>query len=106
VIDLTAKIDLSGRWIYFGAITLLSLALFMIYYSLFGFGLTNQDTFDYAQIARQLVEGRGFTTKQINFFPYLAALRHLGPLAPPWPSLFRFPLPSLMIAFFFLLFGV
>jgi len=106
MIDLTGKIDLSGRWIYFSAVTLLALTLFFIYYSLFGFGFTNQDTFDYAQIARQLVEGRGFTTKQVNFFHYLAALRHLGPLAPPWPSLFRFPLPSLMIAFFFLLFGV
>ncbi len=106
MIKMTADIKLSGRWIYCGAITLLACALFMIYYSLVGFGFTNQDTFDYAQIARQIVQGRGFTTRQLNFFPYLLALRRLGMLEPPWPSLFRFPLPSLLIALFFKLFGV
>lgn len=46
----------------FGGLILGALLLFAVYYRLMFPGLTNADALDFAQIGRNLAEGRGFTT--------------------------------------------
>ena len=78
----------------------------MAFASVFVDGLWRKDAFDYAQIARQLFEGEGFSSKQAIYALHLRFLKDHALLDSPWPNLHRFPLPSLAIAFCFLLFGV
>lgn len=68
-------------------------------------GLWRPDAFDYAQIARELVSGNGFSSRQVIYVLHLDFLREHGLLASDWPNLHRFPLPSLAMAAGFLLFG-
>jgi len=74
--------------------------------SVFVDGLWRRDAFDYAQIARELVEGRGFSSKQAIYALHLRFLQDHDLLSSAWPNLHRFPLPSLAIALSFLIFGV
>ena len=69
-------------------------------------GLWRPDGFDYAQIARELYAGNGFTSRQAIYVLHLEFLAERGGLEGPWPTLHRFPLPSLAIAACFGLFGV
>jgi 4-amino-4-deoxy-L-arabinose transferase-like glycosyltransferase len=68
-------------------------------------GLWRPDAFDYAQIGRELAEGRGFSSRQAIYALHLAFLRDHGLLFADWPNLHRFPLPSLLMAAGFRLFG-
>jgi 4-amino-4-deoxy-L-arabinose transferase-like glycosyltransferase len=63
------------------------------------------DAHDYAQMARQLARGEGWTSLQA--FPYLLEwLPERGlSIEPPWPVVTRFPLPILVEAFAFRLLG-
>ena len=98
-------IEEQPSWRMFGVVTAAGFFLFLVYYHLFGYGFPNPDTFDYAQIAREIVRGNGFSTKQIIHFQNLIFLKQKGLLESSWPSVFRFPLPSLIIALFFIIFG-
>lgn len=69
-------------------------------------GLWRPDAFDYAQIGRELAEGRGFSSRQAIYALHLTFLRDAGLLDADWPNLHRFPLPSLVMAAGFRLFGV
>jgi 4-amino-4-deoxy-L-arabinose transferase-like glycosyltransferase len=69
-------------------------------------GLWRPDAFDYAQIARELAEGRGFSSRQAIYALHLEFLRDGGLLEADWPNLHRFPLPSLLMAAGFRVFGV
>jgi len=68
-------------------------------------GLWRPDGFDYAQIAREIVRGRGFTSQQAIYALHLEFLREHELLSAPWPNLHRFPLPSLALAGAFRLLG-
>ena len=63
------------------------------------------DAYDYAQMGRQLSEGAGMTSLQA--FPYILGwLEASGhDTAPPWPILWRFPLPVFARALSFQWFG-
>lgn len=69
-------------------------------------GLWRPDAFDYAQIARELHAGNGFTTRQAIYLLHLEWLSDTGGLHEAWPNLHRFPLPPVAIAAAFSLFGV
>jgi len=69
-------------------------------------GLWRPDAFDYAQIARELHAGNGFTTRQAIYLLHLEFLQDSGSLQNAWPNLHRFPLPSLAIAASYGVFGV
>lgn len=68
-------------------------------------GLWRPDAFDYAQIARELAEGHGFVSRHAIYALHLEWLASHGLLASDWPNLHRFPLPSLLMAAGFRLFG-
>ena len=63
------------------------------------------DAYDYAQMGRQLSEGAGMTSLQA--FPYVVGwLDAAGyDTAPPWPIVWRFPLPVVARALSFQWFG-
>jgi 4-amino-4-deoxy-L-arabinose transferase-like glycosyltransferase len=63
------------------------------------------DAYDYAQMGRQLAEGQGLTSLQV--FPYVVGWLDAAGFdtTPPWPVLWRFPLPILARAFAFQSFG-
>jgi len=63
------------------------------------------DTFDYAQMGRQLSRGEGMTSLQV--FPYsLGWLDAQGQeTAAPWPNIWRFPLPVIVRAVSFSVLG-
>lgn len=69
-------------------------------------GLWRPDGFDYAQIARELYTGNGFSSRQAIYVLHLEFLSEHGGLEDVWPTLHRFPLPSLVIAACFALLGV
>ena len=69
-------------------------------------GLWRPDGFDYAQIARELYSGNGFSSRQAIYVLHLEFLAEHGGLEDVWPTLHRFPLPSLAIAACFALLGV
>jgi len=69
-------------------------------------GLSRPDGFDYAQIGRELAEGRGFSSRQAIYMLHLRFLEDHDLLQGPWPNLHRFPLPSLVMAGLFLVLGV
>ncbi len=56
---------------------------------------TNPDAFDYAQMGREIRDGRGFSTIQTfpKHIPYLAERGWLA--TAHWPNLYRYPLPTL-----------
>ncbi|MCS7002449.1 MAG: hypothetical protein NZ518_06340, partial [Dehalococcoidia bacterium] len=67
--------------------------------------LVGIDAEDYAQMGRQIASGAGFTSL---FMPLngLAWLQQQGKsLEPPWPNISRFPLPPLVMAGLFRIFG-
>lgn len=68
-------------------------------------GLWRPDAFDYAQIARELAEGRGFSSRQAIYALHLAFLRDHDLVSAAWPNLHRFPLPSLLMSTAFRVFG-
>jgi 4-amino-4-deoxy-L-arabinose transferase-like glycosyltransferase len=63
------------------------------------------DAFDYAQMGRQLAEGEGLTSLQA--FPYVLGWLDAAGLdaRPPWPVMWRFPLPIALRAASFRLLG-
>jgi 4-amino-4-deoxy-L-arabinose transferase-like glycosyltransferase len=69
-------------------------------------GLWRPDAFDYAQIARELYAGNGFTSRQAIYLLHLEFLAERGGLDGAWPTLHRFPLPSLAIAACYAVMGV
>jgi 4-amino-4-deoxy-L-arabinose transferase-like glycosyltransferase len=62
---------------------------------------TKPDAFDYAQMGRELGDGNGFSTLQI--FPrHIPLLYRKGYLEKEnWPNLYRYPLPTILTAFFY-----
>ena len=54
--------NLIQKWLILGALIGIPLALLFLYYKLMFVGLVNINAFDYAQLGRNLSEGRGFTT--------------------------------------------
>ncbi len=90
-------------WLGAGAFTAACLCIFA---AVAVDGLTRPDGFDYAQIARELAEGRGFSSRQAIYALHLRFLEEHDLLQAPWPNLHRFPLPSLAMAGWFLLLGV
>ncbi|MFN8535038.1 MAG: glycosyltransferase family 39 protein [Dehalococcoidia bacterium] len=67
--------------------------------------LAGIDAEDYAQIGRQIAEGRGFTTLFLPLNGLAWLQQHARPLDPPWPNISRFPLPPLVMAAIFRLIG-
>lgn len=61
-------------------------------------GLWRPDAFDYAQQARELARGHGFSSLQAIYALHLDFLLEHGLTADAWPNLHRFPLPPLAIA--------
>jgi len=61
----------------------------------------NRDAHDYAQMGRELSNGNGFSTLQIfpRHIPFLQKKNYLDKKS--WPNLHRFPLPSILNAFFY-----
>lgn len=86
-----------------GAVTALALTAFA---AAAVHGLWRPDAFDYAQIARELAQGHGFSSRQAIYALHLEFLRSRDLLGADWPNLHRFPLPSLVMAAGFRLFGV
>lgn len=70
-----------------------------------GVEVWHNDGLDYAQIGREVAEGRGMASRQAIYALHLRFLAEHGLLDAPWPNLHRFPLPTLTLALFFLLFG-
>ena len=68
-------------------------------------GLWRPDAFDYAQIAREIARGHGFSSLQAIYALHLDFLREHDALATDWPNLHRFPLPSLVLAACFRVLG-
>lgn len=66
--------------------------------------LLNPDAQDYAQIARNLSAGKGFITDCMPLSG-LEWMRQTGRLGQPWWNVHRFPLPSLIEAGLFRVFG-
>ena len=68
-------------------------------------GLWRPDAFDYAQIAREIADGNGFSSRQIIYALHFEFLKQHELLQSDWPNVHRFPLPSLVMAGLFLVFG-
>ncbi|MGH0032425.1 MAG: ArnT family glycosyltransferase [Myxococcota bacterium] len=85
---------------------LASAAVLALFAFTFVDGLWRPDAFDYAQIARELAQGRGFGSRHAIYALHLDFLKEHGLLDVTWPNLHRFPLPSLGMALGFLAFGV
>lgn len=87
----------------------LPIALFLLAIAALGFALTlkitgpqlSWDGQDYAQLARQVARGEGYTSKVL-----LASLAQTAHDDEPWPSLFRPPFPVFLTSLSFRLFGV
>lgn len=96
---------MTGRhlWLVAGAVTAVCLCVFA---ALTVDGLSRVDGFDYAQIGREIAEGRGFTSRQAIYMLHLRFLKEHELLQSDWPNLHRFPLPSLVMAGCFLVLGV
>ncbi|MCB1056533.1 MAG: glycosyltransferase family 39 protein [Acidobacteria bacterium] len=65
----------------------------------------HNDGLDYAQIAREVADGHGMSSRQAIYALHLRFLADHGLLDEPWPNLHRFPLPTLTLALLFLVFG-
>ena len=89
-------------WLGAGAVTAACLCTFA---AVAVDGLSRPDGFDYAQIGRELAEGRGFSSRQAIYALHLRFLKEHDLLQAPWPNLHRFPLPSLTMAALFLVLG-
>jgi len=87
------------------AATLTALAL-LLFADLAVDGLWRRDAFDHAQIAREITEGRGFSSRQITSGLQLRFLEDRGLLQADWPIVNGFPLASLGIAALSLVLGV
>ena len=87
-----------------GAVTLVAAVVFLLYYQAQPHWLADPDAQDYAQLGRQVVQGRGMTTR---FLPWngLDYLTQRGEVGPDWPSIARFPLTPLLMASSFAVFG-
>jgi 4-amino-4-deoxy-L-arabinose transferase-like glycosyltransferase len=86
-------------------LVLLGLGLWTLFYLRVSSGLLqNNDALDYAQVGRQLYQGKGFTS--LHIFAYeLPLLKEKGFLNKEFPILHRFPLPCVLDALSFFLFG-
>lgn len=88
------------EWRHVGVIWLAALILWIPYYfHARPIALQDPDAQDYAQIARNVAEGKGFTTS-IMPLGGLEWMRQTGRLGQSWWNLHRFPLPSLIQAGF------
>lgn len=96
---------MTGRHLWLGA-GVLTAASILAFARSTDDGLSRPDGFDYAQIGRELVEGRGFSTRQAIYALHLRFLEDHALLQADWPNLHRFPLPSLVMAGWFLVLGV
>lgn len=96
---------MTGRPLWLGA-GVLTAACLLCFVWVTDDGLSRPDGFDYAQIARELVEGRGFASRQAIYALHLRFLEDHRLLHEDWPNLHRFPLPSLVMAGWFLIAGV
>jgi len=79
-----------ATWLTWGGLALVLAVLFSLGYTREQF--YNADAYDYAQMGRELAEGRGFTGLQA--FPRHLVFfqgRGMGP-EEPWPDLYRYPL--------------
>jgi len=79
-----------AAWLTWGSLALVLAALFSFGYTRDQF--YNADAYDYAQMGRELAEGRGFTGLQA--FPRHLVFFHERGMGPdePWPDLYRYPL--------------
>jgi hypothetical protein len=59
-------------------------------------GITNVDGVYEAQVARNLLLGRGYTTNELPLYSIYYAHQHGASVAPPWFSTIEFPLPILL----------
>ncbi len=61
---------------------------------------TNPDAYDYAQMGREIHRGHGLSTLQIfpRHIPFLSRRDYLN--TENWPNLYRYPLPTVLNAFF------
>lgn len=83
----------------------LGIILFALAYAHQSVPLAGIDAEDYGQMGRQIATGQGFSSL---FMPLngLAFLKERGlSLTPPWPNISRFPLPPLVMALIFRIFG-
>jgi 4-amino-4-deoxy-L-arabinose transferase-like glycosyltransferase len=88
------------RYFPFLILLIISTITWIIYYKIYFIGLLWSDSFDYAQIARNIYLGNGFSTDilrplSFRYFQYL-----------PHPELIRPPLYPYTLALFFSMFGV
>lgn len=67
--------------------------------------LWHKDGLDYAQIAREISEGHGFSSRQAIYALHLRFLERHDLLDAAWPNVHRFPLLSIATAGWFRLFG-
>jgi 4-amino-4-deoxy-L-arabinose transferase-like glycosyltransferase len=67
--------------------------------------LWHKDGLDYAQIAREISEGHGFSSRQAIYALHLRFLEQRDLLDAAWPNLHRFPLLSIATAGLFRVFG-
>jgi hypothetical protein len=84
------------------------LVWFFLYYYLIAFsvpGAVGGDTADYAQIARQLFLGKGFTSN-VTFAVPLDFYKSININKPPWPDVWRNPFLTSSIAVMYKFFGV
>ncbi|MCL5090598.1 MAG: glycosyltransferase family 39 protein, partial [Patescibacteria group bacterium] len=70
-----------------------------------GPGIIGGDPSDYAQIAKNLLEGKGFTTN-VSFAVPLDFYKNINKLTPPWPDVWRDPFLTASIAFMYKIFGI
>ncbi|MCL5090596.1 MAG: glycosyltransferase family 39 protein, partial [Patescibacteria group bacterium] len=68
-------------------------------------GIIGSDTADYAQIAQNLFEGKGFTSN-VAFAVPLDFYRNINHLNSPWPDVWRDPFLTTAIAISYKVFGV
>jgi 4-amino-4-deoxy-L-arabinose transferase-like glycosyltransferase len=67
--------------------------------------LWHKDGLDYAQIAREISEGHGFSSRQAIYALHLRFLEQRDGMDAAWPSVHRFPLLSIATAGLFRFFG-
>jgi 4-amino-4-deoxy-L-arabinose transferase-like glycosyltransferase len=65
----------------------------------------HKDGLDYAQIAREISEGHGFSSRQAIYALHLRFLEQRDGMDAAWPNVHRFPLLPIATAGWFLIFG-
>jgi hypothetical protein len=87
--------------------TLLAIVVFALYFQAQPHWLADPDAQDYAQLGRQIVAGRGPTSRYmpLNGLAFLAQRNPAHPAVDPWPNITRFPLTPALMALGFGAFG-